>query len=43
MFVYCFIDKMHCHISQQEMHLLLVFLNVSGHEHKEWLGADCLL
>jgi hypothetical protein len=41
--MYCFTDKMHSHISQQEMHLLVVFLNMIGHEHKEWLEADCLL
>jgi len=43
MFVYCFADKMHSPISKQEMHMLVVFLNMIGHEHKEWLRADCLL
>ena len=42
-FVYYFADKMHSHISKQEMHLLVMFLNVIGHEHKERLRADFLL
>jgi len=41
--VYCFADKMHNHISKQEIHMLVVFLNMIGHENKEWLRADCLL